>query len=63
VLQVVGQFEVHSLDPATAGGTFTRLQVAETLVDADVDGALQPGLAQDWEASADQRSRTRCRSS
>lgn len=56
VLQVVGQFEVHSLDPATAGGTFTRLQVAETLVDADVDGALQPGLAQDWEASADQRS-------
>ena len=56
VLQVAGQFEVHSLEPATAGGTFTRLQVAETLVDADVDGVLQPGLAQSWEASEGQRS-------
>lgn len=52
-LEVVGQFEVHSLDPSTAGGTFTRLQVAETLVDADGDGALRPGLAESWEPSAD----------
>jgi peptide/nickel transport system substrate-binding protein len=57
-LQVAGQFEVHSLDPATAGGTFTRLQVAETLVDADSDGVLQPGLASSWQASADQRTWT-----
>ena len=52
-LRVVGQFEFHSLDPSTAGGLFTRLQVAETLVDADVQGVLQPGLAESWSASAD----------
>lgn len=52
-LKVVGQFELHSLDPATSGGFFTRLQVAETLVDADNQGALQPGLATDWEISTD----------
>ena len=52
-LKVVGQFEVHSLDPSTSGGFFTRLQVAETLVDADNQGALQPGLATGWEASPD----------
>jgi peptide/nickel transport system substrate-binding protein len=52
-LAVVGPFELHSLDPSTAGGLFTRLQVAETLVDADPDGVLQPGLASAWEASPD----------
>ncbi|MDQ0680086.1 peptide/nickel transport system substrate-binding protein [Arthrobacter pascens] len=52
-LRVVGQFEFHSLDPSTAGGLFTRLEVAETLVDADSKGVLQPGLADNWTASAD----------
>jgi peptide/nickel transport system substrate-binding protein len=52
-LRVVGQFELHSLDPSTAGGVFTRLQVAETLVDADGDGVLQPGLAEKWAVSGD----------
>ncbi len=52
-LKVVGQFELHSLDPSTSGGFFTRLQVAETLVDADLRGALQPGLATSWEVSPD----------
>ncbi len=52
-LKVVGQFELHSLDPSTSGGFFTRLQVAETLVDADVQGALQPGLAVGWDVSAE----------
>lgn len=52
-VSVVGPFEVHSVDPATAGGTFTRLEVAETLVEADDTGALQPGLADSWEVSAD----------
>lgn len=52
-LKVVGQFELHSLDPSTSGGFFTRLQVAETLVDADNQGALRPGLATDWEVSPD----------
>lgn len=52
-LTVVGPFEVHTLDPATAGGLFSRLEVAETLVDADDDGTLQPGLATDWSATDD----------
>ncbi|WCI08204.1 hypothetical protein PJ267_17410 [Arthrobacter sp. OVS8] len=47
----MGQFELHSLDPSTSGGFFTRLQVAETLVDADLRGVLQPGLATGWETS------------
>ncbi len=54
-LTVVGQFEVHSVDPATAAGAFTRLQVAETLVDTDLRGVLEPGLATQWKVSADQR--------
>lgn len=57
-LRVVGQFEVHSVDPATAGGVFTRLQVAETLVDAGPDGVLRPGLATRWSNSPDQRTWT-----
>lgn len=55
-LQVVGQFEVHSVDPSTGDGFFTRLQVAETLVDADPTGVLRPGLATEWEAAPDQLS-------
>ena len=52
-LKVVGQFELHSLDPATSGGFFTRLQVTETLVDADNQGVLQPGLATEWAIAGD----------
>jgi peptide/nickel transport system substrate-binding protein len=52
-LGVVGPFEVHSVDPATAGGVFTRLEVAETLVDADADGTLLPALATGWTPSED----------
>ncbi|GGG62407.1 ABC transporter substrate-binding protein [Kocuria dechangensis] len=52
-LDVIGPYEVHSLDPATAEGIFTRLQVAETLVEADGTGELQPGLATEWAASGE----------
>lgn len=55
-LAVIGPFELHSLEPATAGGFFTRLQVAETLVEADDEGTLQPGLATSWEVADDQLS-------
>jgi peptide/nickel transport system substrate-binding protein len=54
-LQVVGPFEVHSIEPAQAGGVFTRLEVAETLVGADPDGTLRTGLAASWEVSEDER--------
>ncbi|WP_203337005.1 ABC transporter substrate-binding protein [Nocardioides limicola] len=47
-LRIVGPFEVHSLDPATSQAFFTRLEVAETLVGADINGELVPGLATEW---------------
>ena len=53
VLDVIGPYEVHSLDPVTAEGIFTRLQVAETLVEAEGTGELKPGLATEWDASDD----------
>ncbi|WP_081737656.1 ABC transporter substrate-binding protein [Arthrobacter sp. H41] len=53
VLDVIGPLEVHSLNPTTAEGIFTRLQVAETLVDADGTGELRPGLASEWDPSED----------
>ncbi|WP_218123772.1 ABC transporter substrate-binding protein [Quadrisphaera sp. DSM 44207] len=52
-LSAVGPFEVHSLDPSTSGGFFTRLEVAETLVDADERGDLRAGLATAWEPAPD----------
>lgn len=54
-LKVVGPFEVHSLDPSTSGGIFTRLQVAETLVEADNRGELEPGLATAWDVAPDRK--------
>lgn len=57
-LRIAGPFEIHSLDPTADGEIFTRLQVTETLVTADVEGRIVPGLATDWEASPDERSWT-----
>ena len=55
-LKIVGPWEVHSIDPASNGVLFTRLQVAESLVDADTNSVLRPGLAESWKVSADQLS-------
>ncbi len=52
-LTMVGPWEIHSLDPASNGVFFTRLQVAETLVEVDDKGQLQPGLASAWSSSYD----------
>ena len=41
-LRVVGPFEIHSLEPTATSCFFTRLQVTETLVTADLDGELAP---------------------
>lgn len=46
-LAMVGPWEIHSVDPASNGVFFTRMQVVETLVDVDRKGNLQPGLASD----------------
>ena len=50
-LKIIGPWEIHSLDPANNGQMFTRLQVAEGLVDADTRGTLRPGLASHWKSS------------
>ena len=52
-LDVVAQFEIQAPEPSTSGYIFTRMGVAETLVDADADGQLTPSLATEWQASAD----------
>lgn len=52
VLAVTAPWEVSSLDPARHGYVFTRLQIAETLVDVDKAGGLIPGLAERWQVDA-----------
>lgn len=53
VLRVVASNEVGGLDPTVSGLLFTRLQVTETLVDADDGGRPLPGLAAAWTVDAD----------
>src|SRR6056297_3160574 len=50
---VAAPWHVSGIDPASDGYTFQRMQVAETLVEADADGRLRPGLASAWQASGD----------
>ena len=52
-LDVVAQFEIQSPEPSTSGYIFTRMGVAETLINADPEGALTPGLATEWATSED----------
>ena len=55
LLSIAAPWEINSLEPSRAGFIFSRLQVTETLVEVDADGALAPGLAAAWEVSANQR--------
>ena len=55
-LAIAGPFEFTSQEPARDGYIYTRLQVAETLVDVADDGSLAPGLAAGWSVSGDQLS-------
>ena len=52
-LNVSSPWEIASYDPSVSGFAFYRLGVMETLVDATVDGVLQPGLATEWQMSDD----------
>lgn len=51
---VVGPWELTGLEPARSGYMFTRMEVAQTLLDVDDQGRLLPALASTWEVSADQ---------
>lgn len=52
-LEVVAPWEINGLQPASSGFVFQRMQVAETLVEVDREGALTGGLAQRWQVSDD----------
>lgn len=47
-LIVVTPWEITSLDPSKSGFVYQRLQLVETLVDADSEGKLISGLAKQW---------------
>ncbi|SCY71519.1 peptide/nickel transport system substrate-binding protein [Paracoccus tibetensis] len=53
VLDVVAPFEIKGADPVTSGNIFIKMDVAETLVNADAEGQLTPGLARAWTVSED----------
>ena len=52
-VSVAAPWEIKSLDPSVSGFAFQRMQVMETLVDADASGRIRPGLATEWMASDD----------
>lgn len=54
-LSISGPFEFTSQDPSRDGYLYTRLQVAETLLEVDAQGQLLPGLATAWSQSDDGR--------
>lgn len=56
ILRLVGPWEITGLDPAVSGYLFTRMQVTETLIDADDQGRLLPGMASRWWTSTDRLS-------
>ncbi|MDO4429672.1 MAG: ABC transporter substrate-binding protein [Lonepinella koalarum] len=50
-LNVVAPWEITSVDPSKSGYIFQRLQLAETLIDADDKGNLLPALATSWQSN------------
>lgn len=52
-LTLGGPFEFTSQDPSRDGFIYTRLQVAQTLLEVDDYGQLLPGLAEHWQVDAD----------
>nr|WP_321445770.1 ABC transporter substrate-binding protein [uncultured Cohaesibacter sp.] len=53
VLDVVASMELISADPVRSGDVFLKMDVTETLVNADAEGHLLPALATAWSSSKD----------
>ncbi|MDH6266358.1 peptide/nickel transport system substrate-binding protein [Rhizobium sp. SG_E_25_P2] len=53
VLNVAAPFEIKSADPVLSGDIFLKMDVVETLVNADASGRLLPGLSDGWKVSGD----------
>lgn len=52
-LDVAAPFEIKAPDPVLSGDIFLKMDVMETLVNADANGALLPGLSDGWTVSDD----------
>lgn len=50
-LDVAAPFEIKAADPVLSGDVFLKMDVMETLVNADASGALLPGLSDGWTVS------------
>ena len=53
VFDVVAPFEIVGLDPSVSGFIFQRMQITETLLEADPIGQPQPALAETWSVTDD----------
>ncbi|MFJ4156677.1 ABC transporter substrate-binding protein [Pseudomonas sp. NPDC089752] len=51
VFDVVAPFEIVGLDPSVSGFIFQRMQITETLLEADAKGQPLPALAEKWHVS------------
>lgn len=52
-IDVAAPFEIKAADPVLSGDIFLKMDVMETLVNADATGALLPGLSDRWTVSDD----------
>ncbi|NLQ18902.1 ABC transporter substrate-binding protein [Marinomonas sp. M1K-6] len=52
-VSISAAFEFTSLDPSKNGFVYSRMQVLETLLDANESGLLMPALADRWDVSDD----------
>ncbi|WP_246660290.1 ABC transporter substrate-binding protein [Rhizobium sp. FKL33] len=52
-LDVAAPFEIKSADPVLSGDIFQKMDVVETLVNADASGTLLPSLSDGWKVSDD----------
>jgi len=52
-LNVAAPFEIKSPDPVLSGDMFLKMDVVETLVNADASGKLLHGLSDGWKVSDD----------
>lgn len=52
-VSVIAPWELNSLSPMQSGTIFQRMNIAETLVETNLQGELVPGLAQSWQSNDD----------
>lgn len=56
VFDIAAPFEIKGTDPSLSGDIFLKMDLAETLVNADAEGRLVPGLSDRWTVSDDRLS-------